>query len=48
MRARLYDPGAMTSDAFYGPEQAGIHHREFGRLAGRAANLLSRSSAGPG
>ena len=26
---------------FYGPEQAGIHHEAFGRLAGRAADLLT-------
>ena len=30
----------MDEIVFYGPEQAGIHHEAFGRLAGRAANLL--------
>src|SRR5436190_7756662 len=30
---------------FYGPEQAGIHHERFGRLAARAADLLLRELA---
>src|SRR5436190_18932 len=33
---------------FYGPEQAGIHHERFGRLAGRAADLLLRELASAG
>ena len=35
-------------EAFYGPEQAGIHHERFGRLAGRAADLLLRELATAG
>ena len=35
-------------EAFYGPGQAGIHHERFGRLAGRAADLLLRELAGAG
>ena len=31
----------MGDEGFYGPEQAGIHHEAFGRLAGRAADLLT-------
>jgi SAM-dependent methyltransferase len=31
----------MGDEAFYGPQQAGIHHEAFGRLAGRAADLLT-------
>lgn len=38
----------MTGEAFYGAEQAGIHHRQFGRLAGRAADLLTRELAAAG
>ena len=30
----------MDGETFYGPEQARIHHEEFGRLADRAADLL--------
>ena len=36
----------MGDDGFYGPEQAGIHHEAFGRLAGRAADLLTAELAG--
>ena len=35
----------MSSRPFYGPEQAGIHHEAFGRLAGRAADLLTAELA---
>jgi SAM-dependent methyltransferase len=38
----------MGDDAFYGPEQAGIHHEAFGRLAGRAADLLTAELASAG
>lgn len=38
----------MTGEAFYGAEQAGLHHREFGRLAGRAADLLTRELVASG
>ena len=38
----------MGDDEFYGPEQAGIHHEAFGRLAGRAADLLAAELASAG
>jgi SAM-dependent methyltransferase len=38
----------MDEDGFYGPEQAGIHHEAFGRLAGRAADLLATELASAG
>src|SRR4249920_1412740 len=38
----------MDATGFYGAEQAGIHHREFGRLAGRAADLLTRELVAAG
>ena len=38
----------MDESVFYGPEQAGIHHEAFGRLAGRAADLLTAELATAG
>ncbi|HEY6570301.1 MAG TPA: class I SAM-dependent methyltransferase [Candidatus Limnocylindrales bacterium] len=38
----------MDERAFYGPEQSGIHHEAFGRLAGRAADLLTAELAAAG
>ena len=38
----------MDERVFYGPEQAGIHHEAFGRLAGRAADLLTAELAAVG
>ena len=38
----------MDERVFYGHEQAGIHHEAFGRLAGRAADLLTNALAASG
>jgi SAM-dependent methyltransferase len=38
----------VGDEGFYGPEQAGIHHEAFGRLAGRAADMVTAELASAG